>query len=285
MTQNPLTPALVETLETVARGSGLIVVLTGAGVSAESGIPTFRGPEGFWRIGSRNYTSQEMATRAMFTRHPDAVWQWYLYRRTLCGRAKPNAAHHALAALDRALGARFLLVTQNVDGLHRRAGHAPERTYPIHGNIHTMRCAASCTRATWPIPSCVGDKERDDPITKADRAALTCPTCGGPARPHVLWFDECYDEEHYRLESSLGAAARAALLITAGTSGATNLPLRMGAVAARHGVPLVDVNPGPNPFSRLAVSSGGHFCPGPASVLLPWIARCLGVRVAEENEG
>jgi len=268
-------PELARTLEDVARGQGLVVVLTGAGVSAESGIPTFRGREGYWTVGSTNYAPQQMATFQMFSLHPEAVWQWYLYRRTLCNRAAPNAGHHALVALERELGDRFLLVTQNVDGLHIRAGNTPERTYRIHGDINTMRCARGCTGRTFPVPASIPEKERDSELSDADRAALVCPECGGRARPHVLWFDECYDEANYRFESSIEAARRASLVITAGTSGATNLPMQIGGLAAQRGIPIIDVNPDPNPFSRLAEATGGFFCPGTSGDILPRIADTL----------
>ncbi|HLU39970.1 MAG TPA: Sir2 family NAD-dependent protein deacetylase, partial [Planctomycetota bacterium] len=99
-----------------ARAGGRVVVLTGAGISAESGIPTFRGPEGFWRVGSAHYRPERLATFAAFRAMPEAQWGWYLWRRSLCLRAAPNAAHRALVALERAFGERFVLVTQNVDG-------------------------------------------------------------------------------------------------------------------------------------------------------------------------
>src|SRR6185503_4423173 len=102
--------------------SGAVVALTGAGVSAESGIPTFRGKEGYWTIGAREYHPQELATHAAFEEMPWSVWAWYLYRRGVCMRAQPNAAHAALVRLATRLPDRFALVTQNVDGLHRRAG-------------------------------------------------------------------------------------------------------------------------------------------------------------------
>src|SRR5690349_1125127 len=93
-------------LEDVRREGGPVVALTGAGISAESGIPTFRGEEGYWVVGSRNYMPQEMATQAMFQQAPEEVWRWYLYRFGVCRHAQPNAGHHALVALDRALGDR-----------------------------------------------------------------------------------------------------------------------------------------------------------------------------------
>ncbi|MCA9683232.1 MAG: RNA polymerase subunit sigma, partial [Myxococcales bacterium] len=109
------------------------MVVTGAGISAESGIPTFRGDDGFWTIGSRNYTPMELATAEAFAMDPATVWSFYLARIGRYGSCVPNAAHRALVDLEGGLGDRFLLVTQNVDGLHRLAGQDPARTYAIHG--------------------------------------------------------------------------------------------------------------------------------------------------------
>jgi NAD-dependent deacetylase len=262
-------------LREVRRQDGLVVVLSGAGISAESGIPTFRGPEGYWTVGSREYRPEEMATHAMFCREPDEVWQWYLYRLGVCRQAEPNAGHHALVQLERQLGDRFLLITQNVDGLHLRAGSTPGRTYQIHGNIETVRCAAECTRTTLPMPAEVQTKTKGEPLTAADRGALRCPACGARLRPHVLWFDECYDEEYYRFTSSLEAASAAELLVTVGTSGATNLPMQVGLVVAQRGAVLVDVNPDPNPFASMAQRTGGFFCQGPAGEVMPELVQVL----------
>jgi NAD-dependent deacetylase len=267
---------LLAAARAIAAKEGRLVVLTGAGISAESGIPTFRGPEGYWTVGSREYRPEEMATLSMFSRNPDEVWQWYLYRLGVCRRAEPNAGHLAVKRMEDALGDRFLLITQNVDGLHLRAGSSLERTYQIHGNIDFMRCANDCTRDFFPLPDSVETKGKDDPLTDADREALKCPRCGGLGRPHVLWFDECYDEEHYRFNSSIQAAVDADMLLIVGTSGATNLPMQVGAIAARSGALLVDVNPDPNPFSALAEQSGGFFCQGPSGAVLPAIADALG---------
>src|SRR5688572_10403206 len=132
---------LADLLARAASDGGRVVVLTGAGISAESGIPTFRGPEGYWRIGSVNWRPEQLATFAAFTAMPQAQWAWYLYRRGVCLAARPNAAHRALVDLERALGERFRLVTQNVDGLHLRAGSSTTRTLQIHGNLHFARCA------------------------------------------------------------------------------------------------------------------------------------------------
>jgi NAD-dependent deacetylase len=267
--------ALSAILEDVRRARGRVVALTGAGISAESGIPTFRGAEGYWVVGSKNYMPQEMATQAMFLRAPEEVWRWYLYRFGICRRAQPNDGHRALVALDRALGDRFHLVTQNIDGLHLRAGATPARTSSIHGEAAFVRCGAECGASKLDLPD-MGTREAGTPFTAEDRARLSCPRCGGWLRPHVLWFDECYDEENYRMDTALRAAARADLLLVVGTSGATNLPMQIGELAWRRGIAMVDVNPEENPFSELCERGArGFFARGSACTRLPEIVRAL----------
>jgi NAD-dependent deacetylase len=263
---------LARILGDVRGRKGRVVVLTGAGISAESGIPTFRGSEGYWVVGSRNYVPQEMATREMFERAPEEVWRWYLYRFGICGGARPNAGHEAIVALERALGDRFTLVTQNIDGLHRRAGS--QRVYCIHGDAAWVRCAAECGLGVVDLPPLV--PRGSEPLTAREREALTCRRCGGWLRPHVLWFDEYYDEPHYRMDSALRAAAEADLLLVVGTSGATNLPMQIGQLAFRRCAALVDVNPEPNPFAELAErSADGFFARGSACARLPAIVEAL----------
>jgi NAD-dependent deacetylase len=218
-----------------------ILFVTGAGISAESGIPTFRGPEGYWTVGSKVYQPMELATRRAFIEMPDDVWSWYLHRLAVCRDAKPNAAHLALVELERAFGDRFCLITQNVDGLHLRAGQSRERTLEIHGNIDFMRCADDCSTDLYPL----------------DQKNLTCPACKGRARPHVLWFDEYYDEPRFRFDSSLRAAAEADVVVTIGSSGATNLPNQVVQIAAQSGAYLIDINPEDNPFAEHALAHGG----------------------------
>jgi NAD-dependent deacetylase len=255
---------------------GPVVVLTGAGISAASGIPTFRGRDGYWSVGSNHYAPQEMATAAMFARHPEAVWGWYLYRRAVCDAAQPNAAHRALVDLEHACGARFVLLTQNVDGLHLRAGQSPERTLHVHGNLHRMRCARGCSQAVSAVPATLTAGAGGEPVGDAERAALACGGCGGWMRPHVLWFDETYDEPHYRYESALAAASDAVLLIVVGTSGATTLPMYAAAAAARAGAFVVDVDPDDNPFARLALEAGGVWLRGGAvEHVPPLVTRCV----------
>jgi NAD-dependent deacetylase len=271
-----LEPRLRDLLEDVRRGQGKVVVLTGAGISAESGIPTFRGKEGFWVVGSRNYMPQEMATHEMFTIEPEEVWRWYLYRFGVVRDAQPNAGHRALVALERALGDRFTLVTQNIDGLHRRAGSSEERTYCIHGDAAWVRCNYECGLGRLPLPD-LWRSEATSRLSSEERARLTCPRCKGWLRPHVLWFDECYDEENYRFDSTVRAASEADLLLVVGTSGATNLPMRVGQICFSRGAAMVDVNPEENPFSELAERSArGFFARGSACERLPAIAEALG---------
>jgi NAD-dependent deacetylase len=266
-------PRLAEILEDVRRASGKVLALTGAGISAESGIPTFRGTEGYWVVGSRNYMPQEMATREMFERAPEEVWRWYLYRFGVCRHAEPNAGHAALARLEEALEGRLTLVTQNIDGLHRRAGS--RRVFCIHGDAAYVRCSAECGAGLSDLPA-FPVRGKDDPFTRDDRARLTCPRCKAWLRPHVLWFDEYYDEPYYRMESALRAAEEADLLLVVGTSGATNLPLQLGRLAFSRGAAVVDVNPAENPFSDLAArSTRGFFARGSACERVPAIAAAL----------
>jgi len=267
---------LKKILQDVARSSGRITVLTGAGISAESGIPTFRGPEGYWTVGSREYQPQEMATYRMFRQQPDEVWKWYLYRIGICQEANPNAGHLALVEMEKYFKERFTLITQNVDNLHIRAGSSLQHTFQIHGNIFFMRCGDECTNKIYPIPKGLSGKKKGEDLTEKERKLLVCPNCGKLARPHVLWFDEMYNEHHYRYHSSLKVAAETKLLLVVGTSGATNLPNLIVWEVKNRGNFIIDVNIAENPFSNLASKSRqGAFIQAPSSVALPEISAIL----------
>lgn len=269
VTSSALSSSVAAKLRDAAGGS--VVVLTGAGVSAESGIPTFRGAQGYWVAGGRNYQPMELATRQAFLRRPPLVWSWYLHRRGVCLAASPGAAHMALVDLEQAFETNLTLVTQNVDGLHRRAGSSPSRTYAIHGDIDRMRCLAECSTDVWEVPAELPVPfERGRELAEAELAHLRCPRCGGLARPHVLWFDECYDEPRFRFESALAAVAAADLLLVVGTSGATNLPTQMVDLALRQGAAVVVLNLDPSPFTRRAdASPAGAVQLGEARALVP----------------
>lgn len=237
----------------VVGGHGRLVALTGAGISAESGIPTFRGRDGYWTIGSRNYQPEELATMAAFREMPRALWAWYLKRRADCRRAQPNEGHRALSRLDERLAGRMTLVTQNIDGLHLRAGHEPSRVYQIHGSLEFMRPlheAAGEVRIE-PIPESIGvDWPPGRDLDDASERLLRID--GRPARPHVLWFDECYDEARFKYESALRAAEQANLLLIVGTTGTTTLPFLITRRCAERAVPIVVVDPEPTVFVGLA---------------------------------
>lgn len=261
---------LTTKLQRFAKSDHQLLVLTGAGVSAESGIPTFRGPEGYWKVGSVNYQPQEIGTYRMFQENPKEVWRWYLFRRTVCQQAQPNPGHEAIVALERLFGDRFTLISQNVDGLHLRAGNSLDRTFLVHGTLEYVRCSVNCTNNLYPFPKGIGDFDRETPLTDETMSLLACPNCGALTRPHILWFDEFYNERHFRFRSSLAAAASAGLLITVGTSGATNLPNQVVEMVLRDGELMVDVNIEPNLFSHAAVQSGnGYFLQGPSGEVLP----------------
>lgn len=264
------------------RGKGPVVFLTGAGISAESGVPTFRGSEGYWRVGSVNYHPQEMATRRAFAAMPDEVWRWYLHRRAVCREAQPNSAHRAVAELEMRFaraerGHDFVLITQNVDGLHLRAGSSMKRTLQIHGNIDFMRCAKDCSTAIYPVPAVVDDLwSKLCVLTDDVRGALTCPDCGARARPHVLWFDEYYDEPRFHFDSAIRAATQCAVLIVIGTAGQTNLPLQVGAIASQRGAVILAVNMDESPFTELAAKSpGGAFLEGSAGDWVPLLCDAI----------
>lgn len=267
---------LQEILTNFKSTNGMIAILTGAGISAESGIPTFRGEEGYWVVGSKNYRPEEMATFRMFTQMPDEIWLWYLYRKTICNNAKPNKGHEAVVELEKMYKDKFCLITQNVDGLHVRAGNTLDRTFMIHGNIDYMRCTKECTKEIYPIPDDLVPKSKTDKVTDKDKKHLVCPKCGAMSRPHVLWFDECYDEHYYKYESSINVASKTDLLIVVGTSGATNLPMQIGQHCRSRGTSIIDINPTPNPFSSIAENMhNGYYYQGPSGDILPKIVTFL----------
>jgi len=247
---------MIATLQTIfSDQTKQITFLTGAGISAESGIPTFRGPEGYWTVGAKEYHPQEMATYAMFNQQADEVWKWYLYRLSVCRDAKPNQAHLALVEIERLLQNRFTLITQNVDNLHLRAGSSPERTFQIHGNVFFMRCVNECQRRLIALPLELFPREKDQALSEEDKNLLKCPDCGAPTRPHVLWFDESYDEHYFKFESAMTVAAKTDVLIIAGTSGATSLPNHVANLVYQNKGTIIDINIEQNPFTELALNS------------------------------
>jgi NAD-dependent protein deacetylases, SIR2 family len=267
---------LINILNHFKNTEGNITILTGAGISSESGIPTFRGKDGYWTVGSKEYHPEEMATLRMFKMSPYEIWQWYLYRKTVCAQAEPNSGHRAIVELEKIFQDRFVLITQNVDGLHLRAGNTPDRTYQIHGNLNFMRCSDECSGLIIPVPNEIPFKDKTAPITETEKKLLICSQCGAISRPHVLWFDECYDEKFFRFYSSLQKAEKTDLLLVVGTSGATNLPMQVGVTVVHRGGAVIDINPEPNPFSQMATSvTNGYHASEKSSETLPQIVEFL----------
>ncbi|MDX1555991.1 MAG: Sir2 family NAD-dependent protein deacetylase [Xanthomonadales bacterium] len=247
-----------------------ITALTGAGISAESGIPTFRGSDGFWTVGSRNYRPQELATRRAFERMPREIWGWYLNRLHACSDAKPNTGHLALARLAQELGPRrFTLITQNVDGLHARSGLDEACLIEIHGNLRRMRCFAECHDSLQPLPHSLRHGTAGD-LCDEDWARLRCQRCGGPMRPHVLWFDEYYEERYYRSDSALKAVKQSDLLLVIGTSGSTTLPALVVEHALFGGMDIIEFNTERSAFTpAIEASPNGRFIRASAAKALP----------------
>lgn len=223
---NTLDNAIRWILETRPRR---IVAFTGAGVSAESGVPTFRGATGLWK----EYRAEDLATPEAFRRDPRLVWEWYEWRRSKIREAEPNAAHHALAAAEIALESRgrFDLVTQNVDGLHVRAGS--RRVHELHGNIFRVRCAAN--------------RHRFDMLEPPGEIPPVCD-CGSLLRPDVVWFGEALPSETF--SQAAEASSGADLFLVIGTSGAVYPAAGLAQLAPRG--TIVDINPDETPFGRVA---------------------------------
>ena len=232
-------PAVVAAL----RGARRVMVLTGAGISAESGIPTFRDAlTGLWA----NFSAEDLATPEAFARRPAVVWDWYASRREAIRRAQPNAGHRALVDLARQVP-RFALVTQNVDGLHQRAGSAG--VIELHGNILRSRCSREGTLVADPAPG---------------PSPPPCPRCGAPLRPDVVWFGELLPAG--ALAAAEEAAATCDVLLSVGTSNLVVPAASLPWMAAARGATVIVVNTTDEGQHR---GPGIHFALGPAGTVLP----------------
>jgi NAD-dependent deacetylase len=219
-----------------------VAVLTGAGISADSGIPTFRGEEGLWR----HYRAEELATPEAFARDPRLVWEWYDWRRALVASKQPNPAHHALARLEGGVP-QLTLITQNVDGLHAAAGS--RNLIEIHGNIWKVRCTV-CGAV---------EENRRVPIP----ILPSCRLCGGLLRPHIVWFGEMLDRGD--LERSLEACRSCDVMLVIGTAGVVQPAASFAGVARESGAYVVEINRDPTPYTGLVDVS----LPGRAAEVVP----------------
>ncbi len=219
------------------RSSHRLTALTGAGVSAESGIPTFRDAlTGLWA----QYDPTGLATRQAFAENPKRVWDFYEYRRDLMRPAQPNAAHKALAALERRYP-DMQIITQNVDDLHERAGS--HNVIRLHGNIGANKCSANCHGDPTPVD--VNQLRWD-----ATAGPPHCPYCGQPVRPDVVWFGEMLPPD--ALDAAKTAAAHCDLMLVIGTSGVVVPAADMPVIAKRAGARIIEFNPVESEITPLA---------------------------------
>ena len=230
---------LIKTL----RSAPYVVVLTGAGVSAESGVPTFRDAQtGLWA----KYSPEELATSQAFRRNPKLVWEWYAWRRELVAGAQPNPGHLALAELEQRLP-NFTLITQNVDGLHQRAGS--RKVIELHGNINRIKCFE--------------EEEIIDSWPPTSEAPPRCPRCGGYLRPDVVWFGETLPPQ--ALQAAFEAAQQGDLFFSIGTSALVQPAASLPLVALQAAAAVVEINPDTTPLTWRAT----YVLSGPAGQILP----------------
>lgn len=250
----PSSVTVPDTLIQVLREARSITVLTGAGISAESGIPTFRDSQtGLWA----QYDPHQLATPEAFHQNPTLVMDWYRWRRSLVSQSAPNAGHLALAQMEAALQREnhaFHLITQNVDGLHAQAGS--RRLIELHGSLQRLRCANDSSHyqtTQW------GE----------DGSQPQCPTCDAHLRPDVVWFGEPLPAQ--ALEDALRAARACDVFFSIGTSGVVEPAASLAYEALRAGATLVEINPQPTPLSVHA----RFYFPQPAGVALPKIVQAV----------
>ena len=239
MSQNAIIPPeLVEIL----REAKSVVVMTGAGVSKESGVPTFRDAQtGLWA----KYDPQELATPQAFERNPKLVWDWYAMRRAMVSKARPNPGHYALAKME-TMVENFSLITQNVDDLHRLAGS--KKIVELHGNI----CRTICSRGRYEIEDF--DSSQSPPV---------CPKCGENLRPGVVWFGESLPEE--AINQAVEETRNCDLLFSIGTSSLVQPAASLPYMAHDKNTPTVEINVAPTPFTPMAT----YFLQGQSGHVLP----------------
>ncbi len=237
-------PALVGTVRSARR----VAVLTGAGISAESGVPTFREAlTGLWA----KFNPEELATRQAFRRNPKLVWDWYAERRKMVKQVEPNAGHRALVTMENQIP-HWTLITQNVDGLHQRAGS--RRVIELHGNITRVKCFAEDTViSTW----------------TEDQVPPRCTNCGSYLRPDVVWFGEMLPAEALRTASE--AAHTCEVFFSIGTSGVVEPAALLPYEALERGATVIEVNPETTPLTRHATFR----LAGLAGEVLPELVRAV----------
>lgn len=224
--------AIADVLKRMIDGGGRVCVLTGAGMSAESGIPTFRGThDSLWS----RFDPMRLATAEAWREDPALVWGWYRWRMQRVRDAQPNAGHKALAELARRVP--LSLVTQNVDDLHERAGSTVDAH--VHGSLFALRCFACGQAHDGPLDDYVEGQQNVSP--------MRCTACGDAIRPGVVWFGEALPDDAW--STAVDAATRCTLMLVVGTSGLVYPAAGLPALAQRHGATVVEINPEPTALS------------------------------------
>lgn len=239
----------------VIADSRSLAILSGAGVSKESGMPTFREAQtGLWA----KYDPQQLATASAFLNNPGLVWSWYMFRRGLVNSTQPNPGHHALAKLDRLLP-EVVVLTQNIDGFHHQAGSRD--VVELHGNIRQYKCFDDCQGTPTLI-----DLETLD---YDDEMPPTCPHCGAYVRPNVVWFGESLPEQ--ALRRAFETCETCDVMLVVGTSGVVQPAASMPYHAKRAGAAVIDVNTAPSEIS----STADLFLRGPSGEVLPRVVEAV----------
>ena len=227
--QNTATFKVSDKLKGKLLQANKVVVLTGAGISAESGVPTFRGEDGLWN----KFKPEELANFDAFIRNPDLVWEWYQYRRHLINEVTPNPGHYALVEMEK-IYSEFHLITQNVDGLHQKSGSVS--IHELHGNILRNRCI-ECNKFITELNDF------------SDKEAPRCE-CGGLIRPDVVWFGEFLPEGVIEMANEVTSTCD--LFFSIGTSALVYPAASLPELAKNHGAYVVEINPTPTPVSLFA---------------------------------
>lgn len=236
-------------LITLLSRTGNLVALTGAGVSQESGLRTFRDTQtGLWA----QYKPEDLASPEAFARDPKLVWDWYAWRREAIKGVRPNPGHYALVEFEKQIS-QFTLITQNVDGLHRMAGN--QNLLELHGNIQRVRCAECSTFAeSW----------EDDPDS-----VPACEKCGGLLRPDIVWFGESLPRD--QLERAVEATRACEVFVSVGTSGVVQPAASLALGAQSNGAVIVEINLEPTPLTPKA----DYFFQGKSGEILPALANSI----------
>lgn len=226
-----------------------VVFFTGAGISAESGVPTFRGEDGLWK----KFKPEELANFDAFLRNTELVWEWYKYRKQIIANVQPNPGHYAIVEFEK-IYKSFAIITQNVDNLHRRAGS--KNIFELHGNIQHNYCI-KCR------------KDFSDDLILSNTEIPKCDVCGGLIRPGVVWFGEMLPEDQW--DGAERAALSTDVFFSVGTSGIVYPAASLPYLAKRNGAFIVEVNPDPTPITEIA----DEFLSGKSGEILPQIVKII----------